>query len=309
MTIAIPKDKDGFVGRECPKSDCEGYFKIKLGTGLKGNGLPCHCPYCGHTDAHDHFWTKEQIEYARSVGLRQIADAFRADLKSLECDLKPKGPFGIGISMKLQPGQPIPIRYYREKALETHVTCEICTLEYAVFGVFGFCPDCRHHNSLTILKVNLALTRKQLAFASTLDDAAFRQHLVENALEDCVSAFDGFGREACRVRRAKSSDPKKAEAMSFQNLLTAADRLKILFGVDFEVAANAADWALAHMNFMRRHLIAHRSGVVDQKYLDETGEPSTVLGRRLVVDPAQVIGLADAVERLGVTLIRLLPSP
>jgi hypothetical protein len=45
--IQIPSDEDGLVGRECPQSDCLVYFKIKLGTGLKGEGLPCHCPYCG----------------------------------------------------------------------------------------------------------------------------------------------------------------------------------------------------------------------------------------------------------------------
>jgi hypothetical protein len=309
MEIPIPKDEDGFLGRECPQVDCEGYFKIKPGTGLKGSGLPCNCPYCGHADPHDRFWTKEQIEYARSVAFRQITNALRADLKSLEFDIKPKGPFGIGISMKLQPGRPIPIRHYREKALETNVTCDNCTLEYAVFGVFGFCPDCRQHNSLTILARNLTLTRKQLALAHTLADPAFRQHMVEDALENCVSAFDGFAREACKVRNTKSSDPARAESMSFQNLERAANRLHTLFGVDFETAAGAADWALARLNFMRRHLIAHRSGVVDQQYLAESGEPPVLLGRRIVVDAAQVAHLADAVERLGITLLRLLPSP
>jgi hypothetical protein len=309
MEIPIPKDEDGFLGRECPQLDCEGYFKIKPGTGHKGSGLPCHCAYCGHADPHDRFWTKEPIEYARSVALRQITDAVRADLKSLEFDIKPKGPFGIGISMKLQPGRPIPLRHYREKALETHVTCDNCTLEYAVFGVFAFCPDCRQHNSLTILARNLALTHKQLALAGTLADPAFRQHIVEDALENCVSAFDGFAREACRVGTAKSSDPTRAESMSFQNLQRAANRRQTLFGVDLGTAAGAADWALAHLNFMRRHLIAHRSGVVDQQYLDETGEPSILLGRRVVVDAAEVAGLADAVERLGTTLVGLLPGP
>jgi hypothetical protein len=59
---------------------------------------------------------------------------------------------------------------------------------------------------------------------------------------------------------------------------------------------------------MRRHLIAHRSGVVDQQYLDETGEASVLLGRRIVIDGVQAIALADAVERLGEALISVLPS-
>ena len=106
ISIPIQADENAFTGRECPQPDCEGYFKIEFGTGLKGEGLPCHCPYCGHIADHNQFWTKEQIEYATSVAMRQITDAFHKDLKKLEFDHKPKGAFGIGLSMKVKPGSP-----------------------------------------------------------------------------------------------------------------------------------------------------------------------------------------------------------
>jgi hypothetical protein len=37
---------------------------------------------------------------------------------------------------------------------ETALTCERCTLQYTIYGVFAFCPDCAAHNSLQILKKN-----------------------------------------------------------------------------------------------------------------------------------------------------------
>ena len=129
----------------------------------------------------------------------RFSEALNEDLKGLEFEHKPKGAFGIGISMKLQPGAPIPIRHYRERQLETHIRCDTCTLEYAVYGLFGFCPDCATHNSLQILLRNLALVEKQIALAGGLEEADFRQHLIEDSLENCISAFDGFGREASRV--------------------------------------------------------------------------------------------------------------
>lgn len=43
ISIPIPTDENAFTGRECPRPNCEGYFKIELGTGLKGEGLPCCC--------------------------------------------------------------------------------------------------------------------------------------------------------------------------------------------------------------------------------------------------------------------------
>ena len=128
ISVPITADEDGFTGRECPNTECEGYFKIVSGTGLEGDGLPCHCPYCGHTAGHDEFWTQEQIRHAKSVAMRRISDAIRKDLKSLEFSQKPRGPFGIGLSMKVKTGPPLPIHHYREKELETTVVCTNCTL-------------------------------------------------------------------------------------------------------------------------------------------------------------------------------------
>lgn len=307
LSISIPKDGEGYLGRECPRQQCEGYFRIKPGTGLHGKDLPCHCPYCGHKDSQDHFWTKAQVEYARSIALKSITDAIRRDLKSLEFEHKPHGGFGIGISMKLKPGSPVPIRHYREKDLETKITCNNCTLEYAVYGVFGYCPDCATHNSLLILQKNIDLTRKQLALAEKVDDPALRQHLLEDALENCVSAFDGFAREACRIRANTSTDPGKCASVSFQNLPRAAAKLQGLFGIDLEAGVPPNVWSAAHTAFMQRHLIAHKAGVVDQQFLDETDQARSLLGRRLNVAASEVYQLADAVMTIGQNLLKALP--
>jgi hypothetical protein len=192
VSVPIEPGEDGFTGRECPSEDCLGYFKIEFGTGLTEPG-PCHCPYCGHTGEHNTFWTQEQIEYAQSMVIRQLTDAVRKDFKSLEFDHKPQSAFGIGISVKLQPGIPHPIQYYREKELETHVVCSNCTLRYAIYGVFGWCPDCGVHNSLQILAKNLELAQKEIALADAAD-GELAAHLVGDALKNAVSAFDGFGR-------------------------------------------------------------------------------------------------------------------
>lgn len=309
IAIRVPTDQEGFLGRECPQPQCEGYFKVKPGTGLRGENLPCVCPYCGHSGPSDHFWTKQQIEYAQSVALRQISDALQDDLKKLEFEHKPRGAFGIGISLKFKPGAPVPIRHYREAALETQITCAGCTLDYAVFGVFAYCPDCSIHNSLQILQKNLDLTGKQLDLAETLTDGDLRRHLIEDALENCISAFDAFGREACRIRSAKSTDPSKCDTISFQHLRRAASRLQILFGIDLPVTVLATEWDRAHLEFMRRHVVAHKAGVIDQPYLNETGEAASLLGRRLAIGADDVRTLADLLRRLGQNLIGLLPPP
>lgn len=298
ISIPIQPDETGFTGRECPNPDCKGYFKVEFGTGLKGENLPCYCPYCGHTASHDQFWTKEQIEYAKSVALRKITDAFHKDSKKLEFDYKPRGSFGIGLSLKVKPGKLPSIRYYREKRLETEVVCGNCTLRYTVYGVFAFCPDCGLHNSLHILSKNLELAVKMLDMAMTAD-ADLAARLVENALEDCVSAFDGFGREICRVHAKKSDDPARVEKISFQNFEGARKNLNELFKIDLAAILVGDEWKIAVRSFQKRHLISHKMGVVDEEYIRKTGDNQAVVGRKVIIGVDEVRKLVRILGKLA----------
>ena len=290
MSVRIEPDGDGFLGRECPNAECEGYFKITPGTGLEGHDLPCHCPYCGHVDKHDSFWTREQIAYAKSVVVQKVRDAFHKDLKSLEFDHRPKGDFGIGMSMRVKPGhRRTPVNRYREKELETEVACSTCALRYSVYGVFAFCPDCGRHNSLQILEKNLDVVDRMLSLAADAE-REISGKLIENALEDCVSAFDGFGRETCRVHGAKAADSRKAQRISFQDLARARSSLTEQFSVDLAGPLGDEEWRDVIVSFQKRHLFAHRMGVADQRYVDKTCDPHAVVGRKVLIN-------ADDVER------------
>ena len=306
FSISIPPDEEGFVGRECPVAECEGYFKIQPGTGLKGENLPRHCPYCGYVAGSDKFFTKAQVEYAKSIVMREVTGALLKDLKSLEFNHRPSGAFGIGISMEVS-GQPTAIRHYRESKLETEVVCERCTLRYTIYGVFGFCPDCAVHNSLQILNKNLELVLKLLAVAET-QETQISQYLIENALEDCVSAFDGFGRETCRVFAAKAAKPDKAAEIRFQNIAAARDRVREQFGIDFTAITPPADWKHILCAFQKRHLLAHKMGVVDEDYLLATGESASLIGRKVSIAASEVRELVTRLQSLGAELFRLLES-
>jgi hypothetical protein len=305
MEISIPPDEEGMTGRECPVAECLGYFKVQSGTGLKGSNLPCHCPYCGYADGHDKFWTHAQIEYAKSIAINRITGAIIKDLKALEFNHRPRGAFGIGISMKVD-GRPRPIRYYREQVLETTAVCENCTLRYAVYGVFAFCPDCGAHNSLHILSANLELVEKEVALAATIEKA-LAEYLIADALENAVSAFDGFGREACRVRATAATAPAKVEKLSFQNLAGARKNVQDLFGFDLAAGADAGEWDFACRCFQKRHLLAHKMGIVDESYVKVTGDPGVVVGRKVPITEQEVSMLTEILNRLGAHLVSHLP--
>jgi hypothetical protein len=288
ISVPISQDEEGYIGRECPVKTCLGYFKITPGTGIKGPA-PCYCPYCGHQGEQNTFFTPEQIEYARSIAIRSVLDAVHQDMKALEFDHKPQGMFGIGISMKVKESAPHPIHYYREKQLETKIICDKCTLNYAIYGVFGWCPDCGTHNSLQILSKNLELSKKELALAVTAD-ADLAQHLIDDALENVVSAFDGFGREICSQ---KSAD------IRFQNLSGARRRVQEAFGFDFADELSADSWMAACRIFEKRHLLAHKMGVIDADYVQKAKDPGAIVGRRVRVTKADVSLAIGLIETIG----------
>jgi len=294
------------LGRKCPSRKCGKYFKIKPGTGLTGKDLPCRCPYCGFTGPTSRFNTADQIDFAKAAALTQISREIHDSLKGLEFEQKPTGPFGIGLSVKVT-GRPQTYRhYYREKELETDVVCDQCTLAYAIYGAFAFCPDCGSHNSFNILSKNLDLAEKLLMLAVG-QDRVLAEHLVGDALENVVSAFDGFGREICRAAAPKASNP--ADAVRFQNLVGACGRVQKLFAFDMMTAVSVQDWDFACKCFQKRHLLAHKLGVIDDNYVQATKDPAAMVGRKVRIESQEVKRLSEIVRQLGAKLTSQLLPP
>ncbi len=277
FSVDIKPDEDGYTGRECPA--CEKYFKIKFGTGLP-NATECHCPYCNHIGPQSEFWTKQQIEYARSVALHKISGDLLKSMKKMERKPDRNAVLSIGITVK---GKPTPIAYYSEKELEEKVTCSNCTLEYTIYGAFGYCPDCGVHNSQQILTANFDLVLKMLDLAVSADENV-RAKLVENALEDTVSTFDGFGREHCSGLYQK---------LSFQNIESAKDKLQRDQGLDISDGLSNDEWNFVSEQFQKRHLLAHKMGIVDEEFARKTGSSQSIVGRKVTITEDNVRSLVN----------------
>jgi len=299
IPVRLPTDEDGLIGRECPNDECLQYFKIKLGTGLKGENLPCHCPYCGHVADHDQFHTSDQVEYLQSIAANMITRALQADVQDWDRELRwqTRSSF-IKLSVEFK-GHTQPIRSYQEKQLETKVTCDACTLEYAVYGLFAFCPDCGTHNSFQILKKNLELVEKLLTLVGGEDNPDLAELLLVKALETSVSTFDGFGRAFCAARAAQSSDPEQAKGISFQSLTRARTVYQNAFGKDFAQGLTTAEWEFVLRCFQKRHLFAHRMGIVDDDYVKKASDPDAVVGRKVKATSDEIRELAALLMKLG----------
>ncbi len=288
LSVTIEPDEDGFTGRECPA--CEKYFKIKFGTGIP-DATDCHCPYCNHIGPQDEFWTEQQIEYAKSVALHKISGDLLKSMKKLE--MKPDRNAFISIGIKVE-GHPTPIAYYSEKELEEKVCCNNCTLQYTIYGAFGHCPDCGIHNSQQIVNANFDLVETLLNLAASAEDEV-KSKLIENALEDSVSAFDGFGREHCS---------EMYQNISFQNIDATKDRLQRENGVDISAGFDTDQWDFVKEQFQKRHLLAHKMGVIDEEFIRKTRQSGSLLGRKVSISEEDVRKLIDYLKVMAENLFK-----
>ncbi len=302
MVIRVPFE-DGYIGCQCPSSDCNGYFKEQLGTGIEGNP-ECHCPYCGYVAASDEFVADDTHDYLGSFVGRHLHSVLLDEFKKSEFDVRSSGPFGISVSLKVDSTLP-PIPRFRARDLETVVVCVNCSLRYAVYGVFAYCPDCGMHNSLQILDTNLELAEKMAALAQNFDPELSTK-LIEDALENEVSAFDSFGRETVRVHCTKATHPDRVQNVSFQNLPGAQTNVQQYFGINIGEGLAAGDWDFAVRCFQKRNLLAHKEGVVDNDYVRRVHDPQAIVGRKVGISSDEVYRLAAVLKDLGRYLIEQL---
>jgi hypothetical protein len=225
-------------------------------------------------------------------------------LRKHEFNIRPRGPFGIGFSLKIR-HTPDPIRYYAEREVETPLKCERCTLDYAIYGLFAFCPDCGTHNSLQILSKNFEVISKLILLGEGADADVVSQ-LTTDALENAVSTFDGFGREVCRVAAPQCSDPAKAAAISFQSIEGARQRILDLFGFDFASKLTPDEWIHVVRCFKKRHVIAHKLGVMDVMYVQSASDPNAIAGRKVSVSREEIESLGRSLARIGEHLTKQL---
>lgn len=287
ITVQLSPDEDGYLGRECPA--CELYFKVLPGTGLSGQDV-AYCPYCQAANESSKFFTSDQLNYAKSIALRQLQEQVFGDLKQFP-EIHTSGPISLHITMRVE-GDEIPIEHYQERSLETEITCQACTLQYKIYGVFATCPDCATHNSVTILRTNLAVLRKQL---DDVDDAR-REDILKNA----VGLFDAFGRA--------TTEHQYATKISFQSLDHADEQLQ-RNGASLRAHTSREEWEFLTRVFQKRHVLTHNMGVVDEQYLQRASDPDALLGRKIRLSSGEVERTIDLLDRLAGTITIAAPAP
>ena len=285
LTIRIPTDPDGLVGRQCPSTNCSpSYFKLKLGTGVtEDDCCDAFCPYCQYKAEPNDFVTPAQREYATQIVENEALNGINRLLQdSLGFGPSRKKRINGGlysIEMSYEPAQRRFVGRPIEEELRRDVTCPHCTLEHAVYGLATWCPDCGRDIFVTHVEAEIEVVRRMLGQVETRGETLGRRVAardIENALEDTVSVYEAVLKfitsKYLREQHAKSEDElndigNKKIRNSFQSVRRGADLFRELTGSDLFEGYSESEIDELEKVFEKRHPIAHNLSIVDRKYL------------------------------------------
>jgi len=171
-----------------------------------------------------------------------------------------------------------------------------------IFDLLAFCPWCGPDKTppRVVFDDSLAAQRRLLAVVEDLpaearesiEAAGGTTTLTDRALTGTIAASQNLAKQL----HAQAGEPA-AKGNPWQNVDRLQRRWIDDFGKDPLDALSDATVRTLRLAFARRHVIEHNGGVVDEKYVTETGEGT--LNRRLRIKPAFVEQAMDAAVALA----------
>lgn len=307
VSVPLTSDPDGYDEKECPSVACLARFKVHMDdwTNLVA-AEAVYCPICRFEADSRQWFTPEQVEYAKRIAVEQVKGRINQALASGVRSANRRAPGGgfLTFSFEYKPGRRTYIAPLAAgEILEQRSTCEACGCRYASVGAAFFCPACGHNSAISTFGDTLTTVRASLDLIPKLaemvgKDAAadLGRGIAENALVKLVTAFQRLAEASYE----QLSEPKEAPGFNVFQRLAEGDRLwRGATGRGYDDVLNANELAELRRFFQQRHLLVHDDGIVDQSYLDRSGDQTYRLGQRLVTKPTAGRRAADLVEKLA----------
>lgn len=315
VPIQLEPDEAGFLDRLCPDERCGAEFKVLSEDWRdKVRDEAAFCPLCRHEAASTQWNTpaqNEQIKQIKADALRYAHGRINTALSSAARNFnRSQSRDGmISMSMSYRPASlPVVVPASASDLLRQTFECDVCHCHHSSLGAAFFCPACGHNSAVSTFQVSVDTVRKTLDALSgirqsvceaTDADAAEDsvRHILENSLVKLVSSFQGYAEALFDTvpNRAQFTPRRNL----FLNLHESNDLWRAAVGEGYDGILSPQEYSSLEVYFQQRHLLAHTDGIVDQDYLDRSGDNSYALGQRLVIRPQAVGELADSVERLA----------
>lgn len=313
IPIDIPIDDNGCLDRECPHRECRAFFKVLFDDWRdKVPDDAAFCPKCGKKDDPTQFNTESQNKY-----IQEFAEAFAAEqlnraLSRAARRTKTKrisaGLFDVEMSVSYHAGPtPVVLPSSAFEVLRQDFQCGSCGCRYSTIGAGYFCPACGHNSADrdfdqtidTILKVVNSLEEIERTITDKYDidvGANVKQQILEDQIENLVTAFQRTSESLfLELPNAKLFN---FNINAFQSLEGGSNLWHRASNKNYQSFLTRSELEELATLFERRHKLSHTEGMVDQRYLDRSGDSAYQVGQRLVVRKIHVERLCELVGRL-----------
>ena len=307
VPMKIEPDADGYIDKECPSEVCGFSFKVgEEDWRDKVRNEEVFCPFCGHIAPATDWYTTEQIEWAKQAAFAKfkgiISDAMRQDASNWNSRQSRNGFLSITLQVKDSPKQ-ILLPIAATDPMRLKIACGACGCRYSVIGSAYFCPACGHNSAEHAFDQSLGKIRAALdaipEIRTAITDTDIGENtvslLIENGLQQAITAFQRFA-EALFL---KNPSAPQARQNVFQNLDEGSILWQTAYGKAYHDHLSSDELRLLARYFQQRHVLAHRDGLIDEKYVDRSGDVTYRAGQRLVVREPDVRECLALIQKLG----------
>jgi Zn finger protein HypA/HybF involved in hydrogenase expression len=308
ISIPIDADEKGYIDKQCPSEQCEFLFKVNgedWSNIFKDEAV--WCPMCRHEAPADQWFTIEQVEHAKSEALKvlkgEINEALRSGAQKFN-RAQPRNSF-ISMSMEVKGGTQRTYTLPAKAAdvMQLEIQCEKCSARFAVIGSAYFCPACGANSVVRTFSDSLRkirakkdseeTVRQALTDAVGKDEAELTcRSLRETCLSDGVAAFQKY----CEGLYEPFG---KTPFNAFQRIDEGSELWRTAVGQGYETWLTTQELSSLKVLYQKRHILAHNEGIVDQRYIEKSGDVAYKPGQRLVVAKGDVELLLSLLEKLG----------
>lgn len=310
--VSLPVGEHGYFGRGCPQ--CDGLFMMRAD---EYKALPeedvLTCPYCGHRDEHSEFMTKEQVERATAAAHATAEQFLHDKVEEMfsgifgQSQRRPRG--GSGVSITYTPGTPPPVRSlptYVEAGARRTIRCESCSNHYAVYGASAFCPVCGPRAALSTVIDSIEAARRTLSPEDAIEPeqreelraAGVFDGMTSDAIKMIVTLFEVYAADRFAAKIAGHEQLLKGKGNVFQRLDDADALFCAHTGQSLQGLVDDACFERLRQAFEQRHVLVHRHGKVDQRFLDRVPGSTLRVGQRLLISRRNAEQVLDDLEAL-----------
>lgn len=310
ISVPIELDSEGYIDKECPSEACLFLFKVHDDDWSNiVRDEQVFCPSCKHEAPANSWYPRAQFEAARDYALGTVTNsmnkAMREDAAASKRRQTRNSFFSITLDVKGdRDAVLVPVEAAEPMRLRT--TCESCGCRYSYVGAAYFCPSCGANSASHTFTQTLKTIRTAAGLGETLRDTlnpdeavVMIRSLLEKAVQDSVMSFQRLNEQLYERMTGKV-----ARRNAFQNLDAGSDLWENEIGRGYVDLIGEVKLGQLRTYFQQRHLLAHQQGIVDQDYIDRSGDQAYAVGQRLVIKDHDVKEFADLIEELSHALMQ-----